>query len=248
MASLKRRHIEKDFVLILLCLGLTACGKKDNSYFPLSSGYEWHYQVLALTTDGVHEQRIILHSLDPREIDGQSYFVLRSLTGLLYLYRSTEDGLEQEGYLRHKKQEDEFVSDRVMLLPKQLEVGYEWESMMKTRTLGHKWNSSEARVPQMIASVPVNNRIENTNAVVTTAAGRFNNCLEISTKGFSFHKGGRFSERTLVEIDQLNWYAPGVGLVKSVIKETSSNQAFAKGEWRLELESYRPPKTIFDFS
>ncbi len=234
-------------ILAIVCLcGFVACSKKDDSYFPLTSGYEWHYQVQATTMDGVVDQRLILHSVDKRVLDDQSYSVLRSLTGLLYLYRWTEEGLQQEGYLKANGQKEEFISDRILLLPKQLESGNEWESVMKTRTLEHKWNSGEATVSQMKAKVPVTNTIEKTDAVVITAAGRFSNCVKISSNGFAFHSGDRYSERTVVEIKQSNWYAPGVGLVKSVLNETSSSQAFARGGWHMELASYSPPKSIFN--
>ena len=35
------------------------------------------------------------------------------------------------------------------------------------------------------------------------------------------------------------WYAPGVGLVKSVRRESTTSQALDKGEITLELEAYR---------
>ena len=43
---------------------------------------------------------------------------------------------------------------------------------------------------------------------------------------------------TIVSIDETNWYAPGVGLVKSIRKENTTDRVVPRGELRLELEEF----------
>ena len=46
-------------LVIFIILASTACSNKENSYFPLSSGLKWHYNVSLTTRDGlVHISQI----------------------------------------------------------------------------------------------------------------------------------------------------------------------------------------------
>ena len=70
-------------------------------------------------------------------------------------------------------------------------------------------------------------------------AGRFENCMRVEISGNAFTDAGNYVGITIVRLSETNWYAPGVGLVKSVHKESTKHKALDKGEIILMLESYR---------
>ena len=214
---------------------------QDSSYFPLEPGFEWRYRVQRKSMGEVEEQRLLLRNVESVEANGVRYSVQRSLTGFQHLFQQTPAGVERAGFIKTSGAEEVFISEKHLLLPANLEIGYEWESVTRTRGLVKKWSPGKAVPSHVSAKVPVVHKIEALDAMVKTVAGRFSNCLKTSTTGFAFHKGDRYSERVLVDIKQTDWYAPGIGLVKSVLKETSSSDAFADAEVILELDSFQVP-------
>ena len=227
--------------ILLFVLFCSCTVSQDPSFFPLEPGYEWRYRVQHRSSGEVVEQRLLLTSIDSREIENQQYFVQRSLTGAQILFQQSSAGIERAGFIKSSGVDEVFIREIVLILPATLEIGYEWESVVKTRALLKKWSPGKAVPSNVSAKVPVVNRIEALDAEVKTTAGRFNNCLMTSTTGFAFHSGDRYSERVLVEIKQTDWYAPGIGLVKSVLSESSSSDAFANAEITVELDSYLTP-------
>jgi len=113
--------------------------------------------------------------------------------------------------------------------------------VISTRVLKRKSLPGESFGYGVLAEVPVTTRVVSTDAVVKVPAGEFEDCLEIQTDGFAFFSGNQYDGRMMVEIKNTRWYARGAGLVKSLIVETSTSDAFAKGEMHMELESLVRP-------
>ncbi|MDX1519073.1 MAG: hypothetical protein R3318_03045, partial [Gammaproteobacteria bacterium] len=87
--------------------------------------------------------------------------------------------------------------------------------------------------------VPVVATIESMRDTVKVPAGTFRNCMRIRTEGKAFVDAGNYVGNTVVGVDETSWYAPGVGLVKTVRKETTTKKALDYGEIILELEAFR---------
>ena len=219
----------------------SGCSERDTSYFPLKKGYEWRYQIQKTTMGGTEKQKRYINSIEPRVINNENTHIQRSLTGTLLLYRKTDAGVERVGYLIANGVTEELIEDAHLIMPAKTETGIEWESLALSQTLKKKGVPVDTAGFQILVKIPVKNRIESTDAVIKVPAGRFDNCIEIYTSGFAFHSGSSFNTRTLIEIKQTKWYAPGVGLIKSSLVETSTSDAFARGEIIVELESYSSP-------
>lgn len=230
------------FIYLLFAGVLSSgCNERDTSYFPLKKGLEWRYQIQKTTMGGTEKQKRYISSIEPRVINNEITHIQRSLTGTLLLYRKTDAGVERVGYLVANGVSEELIEDTHLMMPVKTETGIEWESLALTQILNKKGVPVDTLGFQIMVKIPVKNRIESTDAVIKVPAGRFDNCVEIYTSGFAFHSGSPFNTRTLIEIKQTKWYAPGVGLVKSTLVETSTSDAYARGEVIVELESYSEP-------
>ena len=74
---------------------------------------------------------------------------------------------------------------------------------------------------------------------VSVAAGTFRHCLRVRSRGSLF--AGKTLQQFMgindIDIDQTEWYAPGVGLVKTVRREFTTPGEF-KNTYTQELVSY----------
>jgi hypothetical protein len=224
----------------LLCVSflalLSACAEPETSYFPLTEGYDWRYQMTLETMGGEAQQKYIVRTLQAQAIEGKETFVKQSLTGLQILFEKNDTGTKRIGYRVPQGATYKNIEDEYLILPAKIVVDTEWESVIATQTLSLSKPSNKSN--RLNAKIPVKNKIESLTDVVKVRAGEFSNCLRLHTKGFAFSKLDNYIGRTLVEIEQTNWYAPGVGLVKSVLIETTTSDALNRGELIMELESF----------
>lgn len=222
---------------LVLLFAMSACADKPPSYFPLETGYSWHYQLQLTTMAGTEKQKYYVSSLPAQIIDGKTTYIHRSLTGTQILFRQTDAGVSRVGFVVADGASLKTVVDEYLVLPNNPQVGAEWDSVALTQTL----TSGKPQGMQVMAKVPVKNQIESIDDVVKVPAGNFQYCIRLHTSGFAFNSSLHFIGRTLVEIDQTSWYAPGVGLVKSVLIETTTSDALSRGELIMELESFSTP-------
>jgi len=225
---------------LLLCLSfltlLSACSKPNTSYFPLADGYSWKYHVTTKTMGGEAQQKFIATIIETQSIEGKETSVKQTLTGLQILFQNNDAGTKRIGYRIPEGALYKNVEDEFLILPAKNVLDAEWDSFITTQTLS--LSKPENKNNQLNAKIPVKNKIESLTDVVKVRAGEFRNCLRLHTKGFAFTTLDNYIGRTLVEIEQTNWYAPGVGLVKSVLIETTTSDALNRGELIMELESY----------
>lgn len=231
---MKRTYLLLTGKIIVTGIFLSACTQNDMSYFPLQNGIEWHYGISLKASGAVERQKYYVHNTGSRSLEDEILYVQRSLTGLEVLYRKLESGIERVGYMRSQNQPGKLQPDPLLLIPASIEAGMEWENTIQTRLLIRKGAPGESAI---LAKVPAVNVIESLDETVTVPAGKFERCMRIDTNGFAFHSGTQHKSRTLVEIKQSRWYAPGVGLVKSTRLETSTSDAFGTREQTMELES-----------
>ena len=223
--------------LTVLCFLICGCTEPDTSYFPLGEGKRWRYHIKATSMGGTSLQRFFVDSVASQLIDGKTTYIQQSLTGTQFLYQQNDRGIFRIGFIVPDGASEKKIEEEYLVLPANTEVGSEWESKVSSQILSTGKPSEKSNV-QLTARIPVKNIIESDNETVKVNAGVFENCLRLHTNGFAFIKGNNYIGRVLVEIDQTNWYAAGVGLVKSVLIETSTSDSLSRGEIVTELEAF----------
>jgi hypothetical protein len=224
-------------LLLFLALLFAGCSKEDISYFPLSDGYKWRYDVALETRDGRQRQMYILNNLGKSELNGMPVYLRESLDGTILYYTRSEEGIYYLGNINDKTPMPEFHSDKQLVIPDKIFLNKEWEQSTVTRLL-KKTGPPQKTVFEIFAKVELETKIESLNDIVTVPAGRFENCMKITMSGSSFKDAGNYVGMTLVSVEQTNWYAPDVGLIKMERIETTESNALDKGTLLIELAEF----------
>ncbi len=232
---IKQKSFQLVFLLlIILCV---SCSKKEYSYFPLNKGYKWQYDVILITKDGLLNQKYILNNIGKNELDGKPVYLRESLDGTVLYYSITDEGIYYLGNDNNRTVEEKFNEDIQLVIPEKISVGSVWEQTTITKLL-KKTGPPQKTVLKIIADVPLEVKVESMNETVSVLAGRFDRCMKVTMSGFAFKDAGNYIGLTMVSVEQTNWYAPGVGLIKMERVETTARKALDKGSLTLELASY----------
>jgi hypothetical protein len=209
--------------IILLSIRCT----QASEYFPFQQGSSKEYR----TETRQGNQKIVAlikkSVLPKRSIDGQVVTVLKSVMSTIErsgesftsytFYAENDDGLRRVAF----QSPDETT-------PRKLKKE-EWQFKYPL-TVGTSWvNYFEIPISKETVSVPILHTIEKMNDVVTVEAGTFRNCMKIR----GYFKGNvtlpSHGGKAEMTIEAHNWYAPGVGNVKSWFHEKSN-----KLDWDFE--------------
>ena len=224
-------------ILLFISLQCISCSKEERSYFPLSDGYKWSYNVLLVTRDGLKKQKYILNNIGQGEFNGVPAYLRKSLDGTILFYSISDEGIYYLGNSDSRSIKPEFNDDKQLVFPKIRSVNTEWQQSTITKLL-KKTGPPQKTVFKIIARVPLEAKIESLDETVTVPAGRFENCMKITLRGSTFKDAGNYVGLTRVNVEQTNWYAAGVGLVKMERIEKTMSNALDKGTLSIELAEY----------
>ena len=225
------------FLIIIFFFISTGCSNKENSYFPLSSGLKWHYNVSLTTRDGLEKQKYILHNIGIDELNGESVFLRKSLDGTVLYYSISEDGIYYLGSLDSREINPRFYADKRIVIPEPFMIDTKWEQTTFTKLL-KKTGPPQRTEFKIIAEVPLEITIESLEDTVTVPAGQFSKCMRIKMTGSAYKDAGNYVGLTLVNVEQTNWYSPGVGLIKMERLESTQSDALDKGTLSVELTNF----------
>ena len=224
--------------LIITSLQLSSCSTESNTnYFPLEEGLTWRYQVTKTTRDGVRQQKYIYSSLPEKIVKEKTVAVRQSADGSLLYYRDTEKGLFYIGKEIQSGIERKFHQDEHLIFSYPLENGSKWQDITQTKLLV-KTGPPQKTEFKVVAEIPLEISIDSTDDTVSVPAGIFHHCIKLTKQGAEFKDAGNYIGRTIIRVKETSWYAPGVGLVKSIREETTDKNALDKGQLVIELELF----------
>ena len=116
--------------------------------------------------------------------------------------------------------------------------GDSWTEITQTRVLENTGSPWETKF-QILEPVTVTYSIADRAAEVSVPAGTFRKCLKIVSYGFANVDVGNYIGRTQIEVQETNWYAPGVGLIKVDRIERTQAEALNYGRLVMELTENR---------
>lgn len=217
----------------------SGCGGGTDAYFPLETGWRWDYAMTRVTMDGPKTQRYYLENLPPEPIDdGAEAVPRRTFDGNLYYYRDTENGIVRVGTHRAGEADRRAELPGRTVLAAPFEVGRAWRETVTTSVL-EKTGPPQETLYRIQVEVPMQYTLESVDDTVEVPAGRYTGCLRIAGRGTLSTNVGNYIGVTTITVETTDWYAPGVGLVKSVRKERTSSSALEAGELELELHHLR---------
>jgi hypothetical protein len=207
-------------ILILAVIIISGCNKSSSSYYPLITGYKWKYQFIGNGDETI--SNMPSYKLEGKEVTPQQF---EGINGNVLLFFSEDQG----GIFLFAKQTPD------METPKVLEKSYLISYPIK---VGNKWHE-ESMTNLLNKDVPISltDSIESINETVEVPGGLFHNCLKIINFGTT-KKPALIWGYATINVKDISWYAPGVGLIKEINKETSNSFIYGSGETIVQLVSF----------
>jgi len=224
--------VKRKFSLVICAVLLVACESPDTSWFPLGEGYWWQYSAVRSIKGEAHLQKLIIANLPSLNIHGEILFPKKRADGHIEYYKKTNTAIYRV---------DPEDGSTTLLLQKPVKVGTKWQAKSKILFLEVTGAFAATYNRKIKEAIIIEYEIDSINDEVKVAAGRFANCIRI--KGFGSIYGGGGSLKEFMAIDTINietveWYAPGVGLVKRTRKEYTSPLDF-ENHYLEELEAIK---------
>lgn len=194
----------------LVLLLLSSCSSPDTSYFPTAPGHEWTYDI-SRTSPEIRApviQKSIVRNLPARTVDGVAYYPKRYANGSIrHFTRSAEE-------ISRAKPGHEGANP-VIVYP--LNVGAEWSAGSRLYLFLPK--HLEGVRDDISGNLELDYTITSLDDAVDVPAGYFPRCLRIDAIGFLGLPSRLMLGIRIIKVEQTQWYAPGVGLVKMTRKE-----------------------------
>jgi hypothetical protein len=207
-------------LLVALALLTPGQGRGDElseSYFPLKPGMRWEYTV---TSDRGKTLKLIITNLAPRDVNGVTVTPRRwELGGSTFIELMKKD---DTGIYRYAEQKGATGAPS-LVTPMECHLKF-------PIALDNSWTMATKMGTGM---VNITLTIESVSDVVRVPAGTFKDCLKIKQAG---------KNDAGTSVMGYEWYAPKVGVVKSMVAITTAAKGQAKtSEHRVyELQAVKP--------
>ena len=196
--------------LLLLC---AACASEDDDYFPTTPGYEWVYDVsrTALRSSEPIIQKSIVRNLRAERVGAQRYYPKIYASGEKRYFTRTSDGV---AYRRAGAQRP------ALILSHPPAPGARWRAPSRLYLFELPGKPGQDRDQDQIKpALTLDYAIVGTDDVVDVPAGRFARCVRVEAQGFLDLPARAALGIRSIKVEQTQWFAPGVGLVKMTRRE-----------------------------
>ncbi len=207
---------------------LVGCSQPDDGYFPLGSDLKWEYRFIKqfgqdvdiglfipaeLLGSNVNGGKSVIVQQPGIDVEGVSYFPFRYANGEIVYYSINEAGIQRSS----KPGENAKI---VFKLPFQLDTQWRSDTSIELLNSRHESFSGGESFITQDEKIILNNKIVSFDETVAVPAGKFANTMRIDSVA-----SVKVTERTQgihkINIEQTEWYAKGVGLIKRIRKEVS---------------------------
>jgi len=188
----------------------------NESYFPLKAGLRWEYNVIS---DQGATKKLLITNLVPREVSGAKVTPRKwELGGSTFIELMKQD---ETGVYRYAEQKGEQAPPS-LITPMECHLRFPIAE-------GSSWNMA-AKLGN--STVKVSMTIESLSDEVKVPAGTFKDCIKIKQVG---------ENDAGTSVMGYEWYAPKVGVVKSLVTIKQKSKEGPKSETRTyQLVSFKP--------
>ena len=199
------------WVCALVLLLVSACSRPDTSYFPTAPGTEWTYDIRRIVPEFNEPiiQKSIVRNLPARTVDGVTYYPKAYANGSIRHFTRSADGISRSSP-GHEG------TAPVIAYP--LNVGAEWSTGSRLylfdlpKRLEGAWD-------RLSSNLELDYTITSLDDPVDVPAGYFPRCLRIDAVGFLALPSRLMLGIRIIKVEQTQWYAPGVGLIRMTRRE-----------------------------
>ena len=193
-----------------------------DAYFPLDNGKVWIYDAeLTFGSEKTPFREVIYvdHTGNEPETDDAA---LVTLNGKRELYKYQKDGIYVVSDLINNPKVSKNTSKEQLFLPLNLKTGQSWlnETNLKLLRATGPWETPLA----IEGTIPTTYKITSTTETVIIGEKQFKNCLLIEGIGHGVLNRGDYLDNLKVTIEDKKWFAPRVGLIKTIRSERAQNK------------------------
>lgn len=231
-------------VWLLLIVSFAGCGDPGHPYFPAGDDRSWIYEVRVRNWRDVNVQhsREVVRGLPDTRSEGRRLIRRWRHDNSVALYWNSDRGLFHVGTVPNSSsRKPTYIQPREQLvLPAPLAVGRTWVRHGTTFLVPIFACGYCTTTAPIAAVVPVKYELVSTADTVTVPAGVFERCIHIRGHGKVHVDSGTGTGWIDLSVDTDEWYAPGIGLVKSRWHEVPHTRMLSDGEFIMELTDFLP--------
>ena len=219
-----------------IAMATSGCGRKAEEYFPLEKGRYWEYQmkVSILGHDAIQKQ--VYRNQGSGEFDGKRVQIREYPGGGHGYFRVTREGVERVASAGLSSEDLKADPPGTFMLKMPYKKGTTWKATSRLSLIESRTFEPSDRIIPLHIPVRMSFVIEADDDVVRVPAGEFSHCLRVHGTGDLTIRVDRGYHRAYIQVDEVDWYAPGVGLVKSQRSEASDSYFLKTGTYLLELQ------------
>lgn len=239
-AALLVRPLGLPVLLGLLGLLLAACSEPPGaSLFPLDQGRTWTYRLTSEWENNTSEREAVVLRNEGRDsaLDSGRAWRRRSDSGIDYWLRADDTGVYRVASKSDLEEVPRPDPQPRYVLKAPIAVGTNWSASTTTYLLRRR-NDFPPEIRHSHPSVPMVYTIVALNQQVETPAGRFDGCVKVQGEA----KLKLFSDPVQgwrdMPLTTLEWYCPGVGLVRVERSEPANSTFLLGGVMKMELMSW----------
>lgn len=222
----RRTYVYLFFFPLLL---LTGCQQQSDTYYPLQAGHLWEYRETLKIRNEVFERRKLVQSENPAEYEGKTLYMQQHQGGLRFILTEEVDGIYRL---------DKQLNSAHLVFPeppRPAEPERRWKAVSRLGVIESRTFAREDRILDRPPELTMEYRVVSDQAQVTVPAGTFDKCVQIRGEGSLSVRTDRGNNSAIVNVTSDDWYAPGVGLVKTEREEQSDSVFLKPGRYTLEL-------------
>ena len=232
----------RKLILFFLVFFLSSCNSENKNYFPLGENRIWSYRIDIIPeiekkivykkiNSGLKKQLITV-SESKKQITA---FPIQREDNSIYFYNQTENGILRLGVQLNGNKNFVFEENERYVIKYPLKKGNSWNSNSKTYLTLRRYPYFDYKA---ITDFKLSNQIISTDEVVNVPAGKFRNCIKIKGVGET-----NFLDREIgsikIKILTTDWYAPSIGLIKSIRVEETDTDLFGTTKMVQVLDEFK---------
>ncbi len=226
---------------LFLFVLLASCSETNDSYFPLDKIKSWSYKIeIKPEVEKKTIYKKVNLSLGKKllEIDGKKSFIYPFLRedGSIFFYKKENNGIYRNGFAFAKDNKINPEKKKRVVLPLPYEKGKKWSVESKTFLILKRYPYYDYRAT---TNFKINYEIISTSEFVSTPLGKFNDCMLVRGEGKTKFIGDSEIGSIEINITSEEWYAKGIGLIKSNRIEETDSDLFGTTKMTQILENYK---------
>jgi hypothetical protein len=235
-----RRRLAACVIAFAATAAVAGCRYGGTSYIPLDAGWRYGYllHLESEGTEGAAAFKSVAVNLPRREVAGVRATPRLFEDGRILYYTEDDTGLRAAAF-QEPGEEATAAAPGQYLLRYPLEAGSRWQTPGRTVLLTQRFLYSKA-LPVTIG-IDLDYTVEKVGETVRVPAGRFANCIKLVAIGHTTVNTADNQKTLDVSVDISEWYARGVGLIKSERTERAGDERAGNARLSTELEYLDKP-------